>query len=172
MQAKDWLISKRYDRMDALWEEAQAREKQMLQKLPPQEAYAYLVSKLNWCDRKQISSCQELGVHIRKGDICFVEYGSAYLCEIGYQHFGLILAIVHHKALIVPISGSKSAYQHAAHKKHVMRLGRVPGMNKVSVLYLNDAKWINTVRIIDVKAHLDTDSSLFMEVEKRIKEML
>ena len=172
MQAKDWLVSKRYDQLDELWKEAQAREKEMLETLSSQEAYAYLVSKLNWCDRKQISSYLELGVHIRIGDICFVEYGSAYLCEIGYQHFGLILSIVHHKALIVPISGSESAYRHAMHKKHVMRLGRVPGMNKVSVLYLNDAKWINTVRIIDVKAHLDSDSSLFMEINKRIKEML
>lgn len=172
MQAKEWLISKQYDQMDRLWRESLAREKEMLKELDPKEAYAYLVSKLNLCDRKQVANCQELGVYIHKGDICFVEYGSAYLCEIGYQHFGLILSIVHHKALIVPISGSASAYQNAAKKKHMMRLGRVGGMNKVSVLYLNDAKWINTARIIDVKAHLDTDSALFQQIEMRIKEML
>ena len=41
-------------------------------------------------------------------------------------------------------------------------------MNKNSVLFMNDAKWINTARIIDVKAHLDRQGELFQEIKARV----
>ena len=48
----------------------------------------------------------------------------------------------------------------------------VAGMRKPSVLFINDAKWINTARIIDVKAHLDKDSELFKDIKERVKRCL
>ena len=39
-------------------------------------------------------------------------------------------------------------------------------------LNINDAKWINTARIIDVKAHLRRDSELFCEIKDRVKNCL
>ena len=53
-------------------------------------------------------------------------------------------------------------------KRHLMRLGKLKGMNKNSVLFINDAKWINTARIIDVKAHLDRQGELFQEIKERV----
>lgn len=98
--------------------------------------------------------------------------------EIGYQHFGLIITIFHNKAFVVPMSGNHAAYLQAYSKenpkgkRHLMRLGKIKGMNKESVLFINDAKWINTARIIDVKAHLRRDSELFCEIKDRVKNCL
>ena len=105
-------------------------------------------------------------------------YGEAYINEIGYQHFGLIVTMFHNKAFVVPMSGNKGAYHQAYSKenpngkKHLMRLGKIKGMNKESVLFINDAKWINTARIIDIKAHLDKNSELFKDIKERVKECL
>ena len=98
--------------------------------------------------------------------------------EIGYQHFGLIITIFHNKSFVVPMSGNHTAYLQAYSKenpkgkRHLMRLGKIKGMNKESVLFINDAKWINTARIIDVKAHLRRDSELFREIKDRVKNCL
>ena len=48
-----------------------------------------------------------------------------------------------------------------------MRLGLVKGLNRHSVLFLNDVKYINTARIIDIKAHISTDSILFQKIYQR-----
>lgn len=142
------------------------------------EAIPRLISAQNLKERRNLTSCEALGVHIRIGDICFIDFGDAYLQEIGYQHFGLITAMYHGKAFVIPMSGNYSAYlqayskQNPAGKQHLMQLGKVPGMNKPSVLFINDAKWINTARIIDVKAHLSKDSDLFKEIKDRVKRCL
>lgn len=182
MEPKEWMKNKNkvLEKNDIvkLWQESLQCEKQMLTNLNTSEAYDYMVSKLNYCQRKEISSCKELGIRIQTGDICFIDYGSAYLCEIGYLHFGLILSLQHGKAFIVPVSGNYKAYCHAYAKdnlqgrKHLMRLGWIKGLNKPSVLYINDAKWINTARIIDVKAHIDVQGELFKEIKIRIKQMI
>ena len=73
-----------------------------------------------------------------------------------------IMTLFHNKAFVVPMSGNHSAYVQAygkdnpKGKRHLMRLGKIRGMNKESVLFINDAKWINTARIIAVSyTHLD-----------------
>ncbi|WP_200804765.1 hypothetical protein [Anaerorhabdus furcosa] len=45
-------------------------------------------------------------------------------------------------------------------------------MNKPSVLFLNDCKYINTARIIDIKAHLSTDSPCYRMIKKRIIRLI
>lgn len=144
----------------------------MLNNMPDKEAYAYLVSKLNLCDRKNASGCEEFGIHICEGDICFMDYGPAYLQESGYQHFGLILSICNHKAFIVPLSSNAKAYANAPNKVHLMRLGLVQGLNKRSVVFLNDARWINTSHIVDVKSHLETGSILFRQIRLNVMMLL
>lgn len=51
-----------------------------------------------------------------------------------------------------------------------MQLGKIEGMSKISACYLNDAKWINSSRIIDVKAHIPVDSALYLSIKQRIHE--
>ena len=48
----------------------------------------------------------------------------------------------------------------------------IEGLTKVSVLFINDSKWINTSRIIEIKAHIDVNGEIFKEVQKRIIEMI
>lgn len=182
MEPKEWMKKKernlQNNNLKKLWQESLLCEQKMLSALSPSEAYDYMVSKLNYCERKEVNSCRELGVRIQRGDICFVDYGSAYLCEIGYLHFGLILSMKHGKAFVVPVSGNYRAYCQAYAKEnptgrsHLMRLGWIKGLNKVSVLYVNDAKWINTARVIDVKAHIDVHGDLFRQIRERTKEMI
>lgn len=98
--------------------------------------------------------------------------------EVGYQHFGLVLAMKNGKIFVVPMSGNSSAYHRAydpvSHmgKRHLMRLPEIEGLNKASVLFLNDAKWINSARVIDVKAHIDPNSHLFDKIKKCVMQMM
>lgn len=161
-----------------LWNHYVEEKKNDYQSLSVKEAVARLVSDQNLRDRRNAKSCEDLGVRIRVGDICYVDFGDAYINEIGYQHFAIIIAIYHNKAFVIPMSGNEERYAKAYHeknmagKKHLMQLGKIKGMNKKSVLFLNDAKFINTARIIDVKAHLKKESPLFREIVDRFKKCI
>lgn len=174
MEPKDWLkqkenllASKQISRICA---EAWDKEKQLLARLSPEEVFDYMISKLNFCARKQSYSYKDIlsGIHLQKGDICFIDFGQAYLMETGYLHFGLILAFKHHKAFVVPMTG-KAIRQS---KSHLLILGEIPGLYKQSCLFLNDAKWINTARIIDIKGHVDPNSDQFQRIRKRVLECI
>lgn len=146
--------------------------------LDVKEGISRFISDQNLRMRRNAANCTQLGVDIRVGDICYIDFGEAYVSEIGYQHFGIILAFFHNKAFVVPMSGNHTAYEQAYSKdnpngkRHLMRLGKVEGMNKESVLFINDAKFINTARIIDVKAHLSRQSELFKEIKQRVIKCL
>lgn len=146
--------------------------------LEVKEAIPRLISDLNLRSRRKAENCKAFGVDIRVGDICYIDFGEAYVAEIGFQHFGILITLFHNKAFVVPMSGNHGAYIQAYSKdnpkgkRHLMRLGKIKGMNKESVLFINDAKWINTARIIDVKAHLDRNSNLFCEIKERVKSCL
>jgi hypothetical protein len=182
MEPKEWMAIKneiiKEGRMDELMEHAAAQEQEMLSELDDSEVFDYMISKMNFCRRKQLLSCQPLNVKVRVGDICFIDFGMAYLLEVGYQHFGMILAFKNGKAFVVPMSGNQKAAReawsksNARGKTHLMRLGNIAGLNKSSVLFLNDAKWINTSRIIDVKAHIPVSSRLFQTIQRRVKECI
>ena len=49
--------------------------------------------------------------------------------------------------------------------KHLYRLGTVEGLYKESVLFLNDGKYINTARIIDIKGRIDPESERFKRIQ-------
>lgn len=163
---------------DELWHGFIEEKSKDYRVLGVKEALPRLVSEQNLRERRNHVNCAELGVDIRVGDICYIDFGEAYINEIGYQHFGLLITIFHNKAFVVPMSGNHSAYVQAYSKdnlkgkRHLMRLGKIKGMNKESVLFINDAKWINTARVIDVKAHLDRNSELFLEIKERVKKCL
>ena len=158
--------------------QARVAEENLLSGLNESEVYDYMLSKLNFCQRKQMYSSLEAKVYVHVGDICFTDFGLAYLSEVGYQHFGLVLAMKNGKIFVVPMSGNQNAYQKAydpvlhVGKRHLMRLPSIEGLNKSSVLFLNDAKWINSARVIDVKAHIPPDSLLFEKIKKRVLQMM
>lgn len=178
MEPKEWLKIKRKiiqkNKMQALIQEAFLMEQKMLKTLSKEEVYDYMICKLNYCQRKQYFSSKDLHVRVVVGDICFIDFGNAYINEIGYLHFGLVLSIVHTKAFVVPMSGNQKTYQKADKDQniHTYALPCIEGLNKPSVLFLNDVKWINTARVIDRKAHIDPNGALFQTIKKRIKLLI
>ena len=147
--------------------------------LTVRQAHCHLVREANWLDRKQYKNCQQLGVRIRIGDICYIDFGQAYLNEAGFQHFGVILSFCNGKAFVVPMTSNPVTFRLAYDpqtcpqgRRHLMRIGLIEGMKKESVLFLNDCKYINTARIIDVKASIPENSELFSQIVSRVKECL
>lgn len=157
------------------------KERQLhFSKMNRKEQAEHLISEANRHERSSLYSCEDVGIAVRVGDICFIDFGAdAYQCEIGFQHFGIIMKMFHGKAFVIPMSGNPSAFQQAYDryenpngKKHLMRLGLLPGLRKPSTLFLNDYKFINTARIIDIKAHVSKDSALFAEIYQRMQQVI
>ena len=147
--------------------------------LSERQMHCHLVSEANWLNRKDARNCTQLGVRIKVGDICYIDFGQAYLNEAGFQHFGVILSFCNGKAFVVPMTSNPMTYRLAYDpvecpqgRAHLMRIGLIEGMRKESVLFLNDCKYINTARIIDVKATIDHDSDLFREIVDRVRQCL
>ena len=147
--------------------------------MPAKTARDSLLSEYNYQTRSKLRSCRSFGLMISPGDCCYIDFGRAYLSEIAYQHFGLVLNVFNGKAFVIPMTSNAHTYQQAYDPvdnpeglKHLMRLGKVDGLNKYSVLFLNDGKYINTARIIDIKAHINSSSLFFKEVQRRFVETL
>ena len=143
------------------------------------ELKRHLISEFNYEQRKEFKSSELVGFKVKVGDICYVDFGKAYINEAGYQHFGVIVSLNNSKAFIIPMTSNHSVYQQSycsktylCGKKHLMRLGDVAGLNRKSVLFLNDAKFINTARIIEVKGHIHFNSELFQEIKRRLRECI
>lgn len=147
--------------------------------LSREELSARLVSACNWEERHGYSSGAQIGVQVLPGDICFLDYGRGYLREAGYQHFGLVMSVCAGKAFVVPMTSNPRTYAKAYDPRRnpqgqrcLYALGEVEGLNRLSVLFLNDAKFINTARVIEVKAHLKTSGWKYREIACRLKECL
>ena len=133
-----------------------------------------LLSELNYDMRANYKSSELNGFKVKPGDICYIDFGKAYINEAGYQHFGLVLNCFNSKALVVPMSSNLNMYNQSYCEKtypygktHLYRLPQVNGLKRKSVLFLNDIKYINTARIIEVKGNIDCDSSLFSSISER-----
>ncbi len=163
-----------------IWNNYMNSKKMMLDAVDEDTCVQGIVSELNWADRYDCGTSEEFGIIPAAGDICYIDYGNAaFKNEIGYQHFGLIVSIFLKKALVIPMTGNEEKYMSAydpsynpSGKCHLMRLGKVPGMTKPSVLYMNDLKYINTARIISRIAHLDPESRLFWQIQLRMLEIV
>ena len=138
-----------------------------------------LISEANWMIRSQNISSEDLGLYLTVGDICFMDFGQAYLNEMAYQHFGIIMSICRKKALVIPMTSNPVQYANAYDAKenpngkiHLMRLGDIKGLRYHSVLFLNDMKFVNTARVIEVKAHIDQDSTLFRKIQQRMMQVM
>jgi len=141
------------------------------------ETLRILLSTQNYLRRSNFKYNDILPISI--GDVCYIDFGQAYLNEAGYQHFGLIIALMNGKAFVVPMTSNALAYQQAYDelenhqgKRHLMRFGQIHGLNKPSVLFLNDSKFINTSRIIEVKGHISIIDPLFIKIKQRVYQCI
>ncbi|HPW53125.1 MAG TPA: hypothetical protein PLI19_02800 [Erysipelotrichaceae bacterium] len=167
-------LEKNERKLDRAINEYLEQEKEDLIRQNYLELKERLISECNYLERSKLKSCIKYGMVISAGDICFIDFGRQYLSETGFLHFGLVLKMFNSKALVIPMTSNSEAYYSAYDEKnnpdgssHLMRLGLVKGLNRYSVLFLNDVKYINTARIIDIKAHIDTDSPLFRKIYRR-----
>lgn len=152
---------------------------QYLRSLSTKQLSRECISGLNRLQRQNLRSCSQLNIHVKVGDVCYIDFGQVYINEAGYQHFGLILSIINHKAFVLPMTSNTTTYQYANDpsriehgKTHLYQLGWIDGLNKQSVAFLNDCKFINTARIIAVKGQIDVNSGLFSEIVERVKESI
>lgn len=146
-----------------------------IQTLPYHIQRKECISGLNRINRSDCWSCHDLEFEIEPGDICFFEYGHAFLNEAGYQHFGLVISIYNKKAFVVPMTSNKDAIRKAqkgAETNHLYDLGKIHGLDKQSVLFLNDCKHINTSRIISINAHLKPEGKMFQEIKSLLQEII
>lgn len=135
------------------------------------------LSGLNRIQRMDLWSSDGLKIDVRIGDICYLDYGLAFINEAGYQHFGLVMAFMNYKVLVVPMTSNTEMIRQARNvsqqgKKHLYYIGRVAGLNKASVLFLNDIKFINSARIISVNGHIDSKSKMFREIQEYIQSSI
>ena len=154
-------------------------QRETLENLSVSEAKHFLISAANEKYRKKMRSCRELGFWIKPGDVIYADFGAAYLSEIGYQHPALVINVFAGKALVIPMTSNRiniiKAYDDRFNpdgSRHLMNIGIVPGLNRESVLFLNDVKFINTARIIDVKGHLEVESELFESICERMQDCM
>lgn len=162
------------------WDDYIQARKKLYEKISVHHIHESMVSEVNWFVRKQYPSIEEMkGMNIAVGDIVYLDYGQVYLNEMGYQHFGLVMAIFRKKAFIIPMTSNPHQYASAYDeienpkgKRHLFRIGMVGELNKESVLFMNDMKFLNTARIIDRKGHIDTDSPLFLAIQQRMSQIL
>ena len=164
---------------DEEWKNYLRLRKHIYRDIVPDNLENSLVSEANWLLRSQCQSGDEIGIEVHAGDVVYMDYGVSFRNEAGFQHFGLCMSICRKKALIIPMTSNavqyRSAYDDQTNpegKIHLMRLGKLTGMNKESVLFLNDSRYINTARVIDVKAHLDPNSALFIRIQQRMIKVM
>ena len=138
----------------------------------------YLISEQNYQERKHMRSNLDNGVLVRPGDICYIDFGKAYQYEVGFQHFGLVIAKYNNKIFVAPMTSKKAAFSKAKGKdklngsRHLLRFRKVGNMKSDSVIFLNDTKFINSARVIDVKAHISVNSELFKYIKSEVQNII
>lgn len=141
--------------------------------LPPYYIRKECISGLNRMCRQKNWSCESLNMTVSIGDICYMEFGQAFINEAGYQHFGLVMGIFNYKLFVVPMTSNFEIIRQARNinlfgKRHLYYIGKIPGLNKSSVLFLNDCKYVNSARIISINGHIDPSSAMFKEIRNLI----
>ncbi len=139
-----------------------------------------LISEANWILRSSYFSGREIDIECSPGDIVYVDFGpNSYLNEMDYQHFAFVISLSKSKAFVVPMTSNRHRYEDAYDPKtnplgkmNLMRFDRTEGLEKDCVLYLNDAKCINTARIIRIQGHIPVEGEQFKMIRRRLKSIL
>lgn len=132
-----------------------------------------ICSGYNRMKRGKFWCCEGIDLSIEIGDIVYMEFGQAFLNEAGFQHFGLIISLWNKKAFVVPMTSNMQSSKHAVNvnkhgRSHLYYIGYVNGLSNHSTLFLNDAKMINTSRIISVNGNISPNSEMFKEIQEHL----
>ena len=135
--------------------------------LDTEERNRYLISLYNYIHRKTLKGNIE---NIKEGSICCVDFGNAYIKEIGYQHLALVIHVVGDKAFVVPIISKKDRFN--SKTQIILKKNKLRCLKNDSLLLLNDTKWINTSRIINCIGSINPESKFFHNIRRKIIEMI
>lgn len=141
------------------------------------EAYKEICSGFNRMKRRKFWCCEGIDLKVCVGDIVYMEFGQAFLNEAGYQHFGLVMGLWNKKAFIIPMTSNKNASRNAINvdsngRDHLYYIGFVEGLSNHSTLFLNDAKMVNTSRVISINGCICPHSKMFYDIQKHLKSGL
>lgn len=172
---EEWLESYRRLPREELIEDYTENYKQYLESLSDDHLKRECISGRNRLTRMGIAKCVLSDESIQSGDICLFDFGQAYIQESGYSHLGIVISFFLTKILVAPLSSNAHAVASARNikkqgKLHLYTVGKLPGLDKASVVFLNDCKYVSPSRIIDIKAHLDVESEMFQEIISIIQE--
>ena len=138
-----------------------------------------LASEYKWLQRYGCRNGTDIGIHVVPGDLALIDFGQNYYNEMGFRHFGLVLSICVQKALVIPMTSNPETYRRAYDrienpegKRNLYRIGKVEGMDRKSVLFLNDARYINTARDITIMAHMEPGEAMFGDIQERLKAIM
>lgn len=151
-----------YQLIDAL-----RKERIFVDHLNPKERAGYLTSLNNYIKRKDRIENDTINANI--GDIGFFDFGQAYQHEIGYQHLGLILSKNANKVFVAPIVSKKNSWI-GKNQYHLERFNY--GLTQDSLVYLNDVKWINETRFINVIGHINVENPDFMNIKNQALDLI
>lgn len=142
-----------------------------IDQLPHYQRRKEYLSGLNRLNRSSLWSCDELNLEVKPGDICYMDFGQVYINEAGYQHFGLVISNFNYKLFVVPMTSNRETIRRARElcSEHLFYIGQLEGLNKPSVLFLNDCKFINSSRVISINSYLCPNSAMFKEIENELK---
>ncbi len=166
------ILSHRYDSndFDDVLRKVLLNYKKLIHHRPMDEALGLILSTHNYIERSHWKHHPFMNVSV--GDICFIDFGSAYQLEAGYQHFGLVVSLSYGKLFVIPMSSNPHVYEQAYDQKenpegksHLLRFKKSCGLNRNSSFFLNDAKFISSARVIDVLGHLDQYDDRFKEIQ-------
>lgn len=131
------------------------------------------ISGVNRIKRSHFWSCENIGLKIKVGDVCFVDFGHGYINECAYQHFALVVKLYRGKAFVVPMTSNPRTVALAKSKKrsHLFYMGHLQGLDKETCVFINDARFINTARVISVNAQLDKNDEKFKIIAKKYADI-
>lgn len=161
------------------WSNYTQLKREIYEQYCPDVSEQSLASEYKWLQRYGCRKGHDIGIHVVPGDLALIEFGQNYYNEMGFRHFGLIVSICSYKALVIPMTSNPETYRRAYDRKdnpngktNLFRIGQIEGMDKESVLFLNDARYINTARVIQVMAHMDTRQKMFVDIMERLKAIM
>lgn len=167
---ESWIFEED-DRLETIYKN---RFDSYIKRITPDHRRKEFTSGLNRINRMHIWSASFLSINPKPGDICFIDFGQAFINEAGYQHFGLVISESNFKLFVVPMTSNKETVQKSQEDKtdHLHYIGQIKGLHRPSVLFLNDSKYINSSRVISINAHINTKSKVFLKIKERLKETI
>ena len=129
------------------------------------EGIGSLVSEINYKTNAKKASdfIKNISLELSSGDVCLIDFGKQYTYECSFVHLGLVIGISQKKLFVVPMTSNKRTLEKAQeqssdHLAVLLTSDLTEGhIDKSSVLFLNDARFINSARIIEKVGHINAD---------------